>query len=393
MSRSPWIIALVVLFSAQDISAQPSVTGVSGTVSHAGSITITGSAFGTKATAAPYKWEDANGTNGDRLESRGWLVADQLQEPDLSTAVLRGTPSETTVIRLRHGMSGGSDDVGLFGFGRDSEGAYVGLTAESAVNETAEDLPTTLYIDYWMRMTEAVASTADNFKILRHHRYTGSDNGGLGFVSGSSAAPLQHFGSSEGSWQGISGGWDTEIALGDLDDTWVHLQFVTRWTSPDGMAIIYVDGVRASNLTGRNFTSRANWFFETQGLNDTGNPGQYLVYFDDIYIDTSFARVEICAGASYSSKGHCEIQRPSAWNATSITATVYRGTFGATDAAYVYVCDSDNSCDSSGYAVTFGDDPGGGASAPVRIRIRPDVASVCVLPIAWMVRRLRREDQ
>src|SRR3989344_1001626 len=43
--------------------APPSITSVSGVVSHGQNIVISGSSFGVKATAAPYIWDDASGNN------------------------------------------------------------------------------------------------------------------------------------------------------------------------------------------------------------------------------------------------------------------------------------------------------------------------------------------
>jgi hypothetical protein len=81
-----------------------------------------------------------------------------------------------------------------------------------------------------------------------------------------------------------------------------------------------------------------------------------------VYLDTSWARVEIGNAATYGACTHREIQIPTAWAATSITATVNRGSFGASDAAYLYVIPSTGYGDvnTAGKAITFG----GGASNP-----------------------------
>jgi hypothetical protein len=85
-----------------------------------------------------------------------------------------------------------------------------------------------------------------------------------------------------------------------------------------------------------------------------GTSVAFTTYVDDVYIDNTRSRIEICAGSTWASRGHCEIQIPSAWTASSATVTVNRGSFGVSDSAYLYVVDSTGSANSSGYAVTFG---------------------------------------
>jgi hypothetical protein len=60
--RALWS-AIALLCSAAVANAQPSVTSTSGTWSHKGTITIAGSGFGAKASAAPVIWDDASGTD------------------------------------------------------------------------------------------------------------------------------------------------------------------------------------------------------------------------------------------------------------------------------------------------------------------------------------------
>ena len=75
-------------------------------------------------------------------------------------------------------------------------------------------------------------------------------------------------------------------------------------------------------------------------------------YIDDAYIDNTWARVEICSGATWLNKGGCEIQSPTAWSDTSVTVTVNQGAFNSGGTAYIYVV-NDNGNVSPGYSVTF----------------------------------------
>ena len=70
--RLQTIVAVSALaLSASPLDAQPAITGVSGTVTNGSIVTIAGTNFGTKATAAPWKFDDfATCTDGDHLEPR-----------------------------------------------------------------------------------------------------------------------------------------------------------------------------------------------------------------------------------------------------------------------------------------------------------------------------------
>src|SRR5262245_53134787 len=54
-----WLLMLLV----GSATAAPTIAGLAGTLDHKGSVTINGSGFGTKATAAPVVWDDASGTD------------------------------------------------------------------------------------------------------------------------------------------------------------------------------------------------------------------------------------------------------------------------------------------------------------------------------------------
>ncbi len=86
------------------------------------------------------------------------------------------------------------------------------------------------------------------------------------------------------------------------------------------------------------------------GTNDHDND----YYMDDIYVDTTWARVEIGDNSVYGSCTHREIQPPTSWSPTSITVTENKGSFTDGDTAYLFVIDSDGNA-SSGYPITIGE--------------------------------------
>jgi hypothetical protein len=73
------------------------------------------------------------------------------------------------------------------------------------------------------------------------------------------------------------------------------------------------------------------------------------VYFDDVYIDDSWARVVIADQPTLEASTHREIQIPSAWSDTSVTITVNQGSFPSLVGAYLYIIDSNGNVNADGY--------------------------------------------
>jgi hypothetical protein len=96
-----------------------------------------------------------------------------------------------------------------------------------------------------------------------------------------------------------------------------------------------------------------------------GMLGNLRQWYDDVYIATTRARVELCSGSSWSSRGRCEIQFPTAWADTSITIRVNQGAFSSAN-AYLYVVDANgNPSNGIPVAVSQGGSSDEGPGAPV----------------------------
>jgi hypothetical protein len=77
-------------------------------------------------------------------------------------------------------------------------------------------------------------------------------------------------------------------------------------------------------------------------------------YFDDVYLDTTLARVVLADTPVLSQATIIENQIPSAWSDGSITATVNLGKFAQGQTAYLFVVDASGTPSASGVAVTAG---------------------------------------
>ena len=87
--------------------------------------------------------------------------------------------------------------------------------------------------------------------------------------------------------------------------------------------------------------------------------GSYIA-FDDLVLDHSLARVVIADASTWTASTDFEYQPVSGWDDDTITLTVNRGAFGATDTAYLYVIDKYGFVNPTGTSVTFGQSGGQG---------------------------------
>lgn len=125
--------------------------------------------------------------------------------------------------------------------------------------------------------------------------------------------------------------WDTPIVCESTE----HL-----WTRPDGQlpfGMVSIGTYARAVLSG--------------GLTDA----RMKRYFDDIYIDNTWSRVMLCNDDDYDEATICEPQIPSEWSTSSITVKANLGALTG-ETAYLFVFDSDNNANSTGYEVTLGDE-------------------------------------
>jgi hypothetical protein len=83
--------------------------------------------------------------------------------------------------------------------------------------------------------------------------------------------------------------------------------------------------------------------------------------FDNLYLDNTWSRVMIGNANTFAASTQREIQVPTAWANGSITVSFNPGRFTAGQTAYLYVIDSNNVVNATGYSITIG---GGGAGTP-----------------------------
>lgn len=338
--RLAYAVALVVLLGLDSgpAEAAPTITGVSGPAAHGATVTVSGSGFGTKPTAAPLKYDDFEGGALGALIANGWHASSQMGFPPIySNTIVR--PNSTRSVRSR--------------FINGEYNSSFGLS-----NQTLQEL----YIDAWYYF-DSVAPYSRNHKPFRlHNGSQGQPNLYYGFwCQGQGASIIAQDGVSGGTTGHWMADWLTIIGARQ----WAHFQLYIRESTPgvdDGVVWFAVNNaVQLDNrpIRTRNVASDT-WDMVLLG-NYTGHEadsscaasGDQNTYWDNVYVDTSRARVEIGNGPTYATSTHREVQIPSAWAAGSITVTVNAGSFGPLDTLFLYVVDASGAVNTTGFSVSM----------------------------------------
>jgi hypothetical protein len=333
------------LLGASLAYAAPTVTGMSGTASDGATISISGSAFGTKSAAAPFYWGDfESATVGQTAFQAGLdnLGSDLIALPYVSSdRPLGGKKS------LRMDYLVNKDSL----FPRVGKG---GLNA------------TEVYVSVWMYWLHTAGSGGSPFifKVVRggaNPPYSGDprfyetirpDNSGgvtwgdRGSVD-STGVPT----------------YDDTFNAGQNSGAWHHMEYYYKLSTPgvaDGVYQTWVDGVLNANIT--NTMSRAagnsaliNYVMSPyDGIDSYGVTNAYSVWVDDFYIDTTRARVEIGDAATLASCKTRFVQPATKWTDSSISVSLSLNTFASGSKVYLYVFDSKGNVNAQGYPVTVG---------------------------------------
>jgi hypothetical protein len=330
------VVFLFCLFPSL-VFAAPSISGVSGTLSHGSQITITGSAFGTKSPAAPVKWDDFNsGTNGNQLSSTIWTTQTAIGSGDVvypkySNSVLR--TNDTMSCKIFMGASTGQWNCA---FGYDGTGNRY------------------WYISYWRY---DIAGAADNYKHFRIYGNGDGDDPQVSYTELSAETSLFGVWDEPGEDEQCTR-WTGNVGT---RNAWTREEFYiyagTRGNS-DGSAKFWKN---ASLLTSFSFGYPAlNSGYSGEldrpriGHYWNSGAGDITSYFSEAYIDNTQARVEIGDANTWAGCTHREIQIPSAWSTNSITFTANQGSFSDGQQAYLYIVDSTGAVNSAGYPITIG---------------------------------------
>ncbi len=327
---------LLTIFWSASAYAQPNITSFSGSLTQKGTLTITGSGFGTKAQAAPLKWDDfESGTAGNDLS--GWYIASNGINPKYAND------------KVRPNSALSSKQVFT---ANDQYNCTIGLTGLSNSK---------YYLTFYRYMTTS-GGPSRNFKMFSLR----SGNAGDWQVPEFTHALLPSGNA------GIFYNYDLLTNWVDNDlrtNSWNRFEYYIEDLGAVGSYYYWVDGALKNSKTNTPFYSSgspAHWpnlYIDSYYATDTNNAGADI-WHDDIYIDITQARVEIGNAPTWTASTHREIQIPSAWSDTSITITLNKGSFSNFNNAYLYVIDANGNVNTNGYLLSDGGGSGGGNTPP-----------------------------
>jgi hypothetical protein len=342
-------------------SGSPTVTGVSGTLNHGSVVTVAGAGFGAKPNAAPLKFDDFQGVAVGSLVSTStvpgpaWKNANSNAfHPTVSNQRLRpGTPFTRNMrSRWRQPQDGGNASSSIY------------LDNQTFVK---------FYFDAWLYFDRSLEiSRPQNIKPIRLHNVNAGNPSANPAWLPVGAVACQRDGVTRNETD-----WYSGIDQTTMENRWVHIQWMIDAgagnNSSTGACISYIDGVlrydhRNSPTTGPNHYSWPEIYIGNYIR--TGDwSGEISAYWDSMYVDSSWARVEIGNNPVYAACTQREIQAPSAWSAGSITVRLNRGSFPSLSGLYLFVVDANGNA-SPGYRLSGGGGASGPApAAPTNLRI------------------------
>jgi len=351
------IAVFVLIFPA--VALAQSISGVSGTISDGQTITISGSSFGAGGTLIT--WDNfESGSDGDFIENRVPPTGPTWDSPWVSGAIAPDISSYRSVSgdnSARVCWNDGTTSNWASYFGWTGQGPYTSiyftyyryLAGGGGAWETGSINHKTAYI---------FGTVSDHPQITVGATMNGgvwyeTTNGGVGFIAPNDLSGGAYLVSnSTFNWDATKSVWQRWEVYAEINEPYSSSNDVFqsfhdyRLIADESSVRLAAEGAYDDFRIGHMDNSYAGY-------------DSLYAYFDDIYISTSRARVELGDNGVFSGCAKREIQIPTAWASGEITITVNQGTFQAEDSAYLFVVDADGSV-SSGYAVTIG----GAASSP-----------------------------
>jgi hypothetical protein len=358
------VAGVMLLASVTPAFGAPIVQQVNSALDHGGSVTVSGSGFGSKPSAAPVVWDNSAGSS----MSAKWDGALPNALPGYNTQYytpMRGiNPPHSHATRYIAGAHAAKT------------GANSGYDVVFYKNVTLQSSSSYIYVSWYQRSDDAWVFGGDTPGTLA----VPNDNNYKTFVYSVCCGPYQqpywytmlgppHPSSNTDSsvvWaingpvlnnpdlNGHSAWWDK--AVNPMAGKWSKVEmamkvssqndgYVTQWEN--GRQVIHYVGP-TDNFPGTKRTVAIGGYARQQGY-----PSNWR-YFDDVYLDTTLARVVLADKPVLSQATIVENQIPSAWSDGSITATVNLGQFTQGQTAYLFVVDASGTPSASGLAVVAG---------------------------------------
>lgn len=350
-------LVVLTLFAAR-VDAQPVVANTSGEWAHKSTVSITGSGFGTKTTAAPVVWDDASGTNITDKWSGAWPS---------------NNPVYNTMYRNpQRGISLPHNRISRYIAGAHGQGlgATAGYNVIFFKNRTFSSYPQYTYLTWYQRADDAwVFGDDNNFKTFAFSVGTtpyempnnwylayntplpDSRTSGASYIFGDDSNGL---GLQLPDANGHNQWWGA--AINPMSGVWTKIEMEIKYTNQtDGYVKLWENG--ALRVDFRGYTDRLAGTARTEGIGGYArmyNQPTNWRYFADVYLDYSRARVILGNAPTLAASTRREVQIPTAWSGSSITISANLGAFADGQQVYLYVVDSNGNVNAAGYPVVLG---------------------------------------
>jgi hypothetical protein len=333
----------------------PVVQQVNGVLDHGGTITIVGSGFGSKATAAPVVWDNATGKDMSDKWDGAW--------PTLVPGYNTNYFSPMRGINPPHSH----DTKYIAGAHATTDGGYSGEMVMFFKNIQLQPFPAYIYASWYQRADdEWVFGGDNNYKTFDYSAggepmksnnwYTCYGPPHPDSAADSAQWVITDDGKSLGNpdVRGHNAWWGT--AVNPMAGKWSKVEIAIKVTDQtDGYINVWENGHQVLGYAGP--TDKYPGTQRSIGIGGyarmQGHTNNWR-YFDDAYLDTTLARVVLADKAVLSHASIIENQIPSAWSDGSVTSTVNLGKFNQGETAYLFVVNSAGIPSATGLAVTVG---------------------------------------
>lgn len=350
----------VFLLSTTTGYAAPSITSISGPFIHGGPTTIVGTQFGAKSIAAPWVWDNFN----DGIDGQVLGTSPKGFWQPYSTAG-SGFPTYSTIGSRNGSLIGRKvcTNEQFFSYGRTGLGG------------------TEMYYSIWFKWQSISGGTRSVMKLVRLNT-----QGGFYSTTPSTWVTMQPS-VTNGGWvysepQSGAGGLGQFDVIALSHNVWHRIEVYWRLSTPgvpDGEYRYYLDGVEAEAGIWSNVVTRAAGSASAQVdnfllpfMHSEAGTNVLAYHADDVYVDRTRARVEVCLGSKWASRGLCEVQIPTRWTADSIEVTGNRGGFSSFANTFLYVVDSSGNANATGFPLACSPSCGDiqPPSAPMGLRVQ-----------------------
>lgn len=339
----------------------PSITSVTGTLTHGATWTIAGADFGSKSTAAPYIWDDCSGTDPTDL----WDFAYPYNNP-ASWQINYRTPAQVTTesgtgVALPH--SNITKYLCGAHYNTSTPDAHSGLNV--CIGKNSQQLNTKTFISYWTRIdpnwhfitgdhnykeydyAAGAGYTGDGYNSYFDNKYINNStvNWGANYVEGMDVT-IDHVNESFMTWYPETDGVFSTVDCASPLNGWHKIEMELAHNTPAGSHKIWQDGVLAWEVyldddggvspSGRSETVVGGFCREAGTSNAYKNNWRY---YADVYYDHSWARICIGNASTYAASTSREYQIPETWSATSVTITSNFGALTDPSSKYLFILD------------------------------------------------------